>query len=442
MTNKTHETNQQHLTELREAAFRFSSKVRGQAGLILDELIDPDGDPISLLADTEGDAGALSLAVPLETITFETWLLGQIGDAEQFDLDIPSHKEIWMNFGAWIGETLRRRHGGHWLVPNEEHANWRLGFSKILLEIAPFRFAEQLLSNGQGAAQNLLSEIERLRENHEEQLERDNGKAVDRFTLNHYIRMHTIPLGQWFVVDFKEMERMWNTAATKDLVKALKKRKSQMPPENGPMIDQVIEGISKAEQSKPLGTQTQDRGLFEAVVQMLAMKRATAPIAMDIMEKFVMPSMYIGIPEKFPPLDEDDIKALHKGIELFELYVDIVPHKYQADDEGFLGCIPEEDLASPFAGQTKLEVGNGDWVIVNPKRFKSMLLEFDSKRLLGRYDEFVKYIANNDKAPNRRDNGRFLTETVGRALADLKACVVAGSKEGHNLLFRMLPPMP
>jgi hypothetical protein len=33
-----------------------------------------------------------------------------------------------------------------------------------------------------------------------------------------------------------------------------------------------------------------------------------------------------------------------------------------------------------------------------------------------------------------------VTEAVTRALADLRAAVVAASKDGHALLFRMLPP--
>ena len=150
--------------------------------------------------------------------------------------------------------------------------------------------------------------------------------------------------------------------------------------------------------------------------------------------------MHIGIPDKFPPLDDGDLAELRKGGDIYAFFVDVVPHKFQADDEGFLGSIPHEDLSTPYRDRTNLEIGRGDWVIVNPKNFKSMLLEFDSKRLLEKYDEFVKYLRANPKAPRRRDDGRHLAETVARSLADLKASVVSASKDGHSLLFRMLPP--
>ena len=133
------------MSELREGAYRFSSRARGQSDIIIEELIDPDGDTVSSIAEVEGDQGAVSLAQSLEIITFDTWLFGQIGDKDELDLKDENHWEVWFTFGAWIGETIRRRHGGHWLLMGEDPHTWRIGFSKVFLEIAPFVFAEQLI---------------------------------------------------------------------------------------------------------------------------------------------------------------------------------------------------------------------------------------------------------------------------------------------------------
>lgn len=430
------------MVELREGSYRFASRARGQAGLIVEELIDPDGEALRTLADVEGDAGALALAIPLESITFETWLLGQIGDQEELDLELNAHWEFWFNFGAWIGETLRRRHGGHWLIAGDDPHTWRLGFSRILLEITPFGFAEQLLRLGSGSAHRMLSEIERLRMVHEEQRERDDGQDIDRFSAQTYVRMHTIPLGQWMAMDFQQLSRLWSQAAARDLVKEIKKQAKTTNPANLPLLERLVEALEKADPAKPLGQQTGDRALFETIAQVVGMRRATAPVAIDIIEKYVLPAMHIGIPDQFPPLDDDDLASLRNGVEMFGLFVDVVPHKYQADDDGFLGSIPQEDLASPYRDRTRLDVGKGDWVIINPRHFKQMLLEFDTKRLLEKYEEFVQYVRADPKAPRRRDDGRMLAETVARSLADLRACVVASGKDGHSLVFRMLPPPP
>ena len=94
------------MTELREGAYRFSSRARGQSELIIEELIDPEGDTVASLAE-DGDPGALALAQSLELITFDTWLFGQIGDKDALDLKAEEHWEVWFTFGAWIGETMR-----------------------------------------------------------------------------------------------------------------------------------------------------------------------------------------------------------------------------------------------------------------------------------------------------------------------------------------------
>lgn len=431
---------QEAAERLREGAYRFASKLRGQAGVIVEELIDPDGETIATLADVEGEAGALALAMPIDMITFETWLFGQIGDQEDLDLEIGSHRDFWFNFGAWIGETLRRRHGGHWMILGDDPADWRLGFSKIMLELVPFVFAERLLRLTQSVAKNLVSEIERLRVLHVEQREKDGGKDIDRFTAGHYIRMHTMPLGQWMVMDMALLERLWNRAATRDLIKEVKKAGKKVRDGGAGIVDKVVEALGQAEATKPISEQTGDRGLFEAIAQIVGLRRASPPVAMDVLENMVMPALHIGVPDKFPPLDDDDLAKLRQGVEMFALFVDCVPHTFQADDEGFLKCIPHDELKTPYKDRSNLDLAKGDWVIINPSRLKEMVIHYDSKRLLARFDEFVEYVRSNPKAPRRRDDGRFLAETVARALADLRACVVAAAKDEHTLMFRMLPP--
>ncbi len=540
------------MTELREGAYRFSSRARGQSELIIEELIDPEGETVASLAEVEGDQGALALAQSLELITFDTWLFGQIGDKDQLDLKTEDHWEIWFTFGAWIGETIRRRHGGHWLLMGDDPHAWRIGFSKIFLEIAPFVFSEQLLRMGSGATRKMVTEIERIRGLHdvegptamphkipfppgkgevapeahpfvdgvvkfllenphvekvevaghandagdaaanerlaktradevikylvnrrvsskrlvaqayaEEPLADDASDAdkqmgrrvdfavieegerpqlLDRFVAQHYIRLHTVPLGQWMAMDFPLLAQLWNKEPVPKLIEAIKEAGPRLGPSNAQIVEQVVEALSHAKQDQPLATQTGDRALFEAVAQIVSLRHATAPVAIDILERVVMPALHVGIPEQFPPLDEDDLASLHKGIELFAFFVEVNPHKFQADDEGFLGTIPHEQLTTPYSDRNVLEIGKGDWVVINPEHFIPMLQNFDPPKLLDKYDEFVNYVASIPDAPRRRDDGRMLAETAVRALADLKNCVGVAAKNQLALLFRLLPP--
>src|ERR1043165_7392374 len=164
---KAKERFERAMTELREGASRFSAGARGQYELIIEELIDPEGETVQSLAEVEGDQGALALAQSLELITFDTWLFGQIGDKDSLDLKAEEHWEVWFTYGAWIGETMRRRHGGHWILMGDDPHTWRVGFSKIFLEIAPFGFSQQLLRMGPGAPRKMAPNIGRLRSLHD-----------------------------------------------------------------------------------------------------------------------------------------------------------------------------------------------------------------------------------------------------------------------------------
>lgn len=68
------------MNELRDGAYRFANRARTQSELIIEELIDPEGETVESLAEVEGDTGAAALSQSLELITFDTWLFGQIGD--------------------------------------------------------------------------------------------------------------------------------------------------------------------------------------------------------------------------------------------------------------------------------------------------------------------------------------------------------------------------
>jgi hypothetical protein len=293
----------------------------------------------------------------------------------------------------------------------------------------------------------MVTEIERIREQHDEARAKEaevkhskDQEALDRFLPQHYLRLHTVPLGQWMAMDFANVARLWNEAPAKELVAAIRAAGPRLGPQNQTIIERVSEALSRANPEQPVNTQTTDRGLFEAVAQILGLRRATAPLAIDILERVVVPAMHVGMPEGFPPLDEDDLANLRKGIELFVFFVEVVPHQHQADDEGFLGSIPHDQLSTPYADRNTLEIGKGDWVVVNPAYFAPMLKDLDPAKLLDKYDDFVKYVGSQPDAPRRRDDGRMLAETVARALGDLKACVGAALQNKDALLFRLLPP--
>jgi hypothetical protein len=425
--------------KISSAARSFADKLRSQAGVDVRDLLDPEGDAVGSLVDLEGSAGAASLALPIDLITFETWVLGHVGDRDELDLDVGSHRDLWFSFGAWIGDALRHRHGGFWLFPGEDPHTWHFGFSKILLEIAPHAFAEKLLRAGSGLGRRLLAEIERIREQHVTEAEGDGGKPKDRYAPQHYARLHTIPLAQWLVVDSPRSVSLWTKQPARELRAAVTADAKKLPPQNASIIAKIDETLSKLDPDKPAADQNQERGLYEAVAQIVGLRRATAPVAIDILEKVVLPALHMGIPTSFPPLGPDDIENIKKGNDLFAIMVDVVPYAHQAQEGGFLGTFTTEDMSTPYPDRGDLELGRGDWVAVNAARLRPMLERFDPNKLLLSFEKFVEYVSRQPGVPRLADASRALAETSARAILDIKGAVQAAT-DGKVLLFRLLPP--
>jgi hypothetical protein len=430
------------MTELREGSHRFASKMRGETEIDLEELIDPEGDVVANIADVEGDAGAIALAVPVELLTFDTWLFGQIGDKEELDLKDESHWEMWFTFGAWIGETLRRRHGGHWILFGDDPHTWRIGFSKIFLEIAPFVFAEQLLRMGSGAIRKMVTEIEKIREQHDETAEKEPQGSLDRFLPQHYLRLHTVPLGQWMAMDFATVSRLWNEAPTKELIVALREAGPRLGPQNQQIVERVVRGAGprqpgqagqRADQrprpvrggrpdhrAAPRDRADRDRhprarggaGDARRPARGLPAARRGRPRQPAQGHRAVRvllrgraapaPGRRRGLPRQHPP--RAPVDAVRRS-------------QHARDRQGRLGG---DQPAVPGADAQGLRPGG---------------------KLLDKYDDFVKYVGSQPDAPRRRDDGRMLAETAVRRWPSSRQCVgVAASSHNDALLFRLLPP--
>jgi len=417
----------------------FADRARSQAAVDVRELIDPDGESVGSLVDVEGSAGAAALALPIDVITFDSWVLGHIGDRDELDLDVNTHKDVWFGLGAWIGEALRMRHGGFWIFGSDDPRTWRLGFAKILMEIAPHVFSERLLKSGQGMTRRLLSEMERIRTTHEEQAAEEGGKAKDKYAPQHYARLHSVPLAQWLVLDIAKVTGLWGKTPAQGLRETVAVEGKKLPPQNAPILAKLDEALGKLDPEKPALGQATDRGLFEAIAQITGMRRVTAPVAIDVLEKIVLPALHMGVPASFPPLGEDDLENIRKGTDLFAVMVDVVPFAHQAQEGGFLGTFGQEDMATPYPDRQNLELGKGDWVGINPARLRPLFESWNENKLLLAFEKFVTYVGGQPGVPRLGDISRALAETSARAIVDLRAAVQAVG-EGTMLVFRLLPP--
>src|SRR5262249_3174140 len=151
---------------------------------------------------------------------------------------------------------------------------------------------------------------------HEEQAATEGGKAKDKYAPQHYARLHQVPLAQWLALDVARLQKLWAQGPAKDLRVAVAADGKRLPPQNAPILAKIDDTLGKRDGEKPAAAQTNARGLYEAVGQVTALRRATAPIAIDVLEKIVLPALHMGAPTGFPPLGDDDVENVKKGIDL------------------------------------------------------------------------------------------------------------------------------
>jgi len=67
----------------------------------------------------------------------------------------------------------------------------------------------------------------------------ETRELLDRFLAQHYIRLHTVPLGQWMSMDFANLAKLWNEAPCSQLIAELKEKGPRLGRQNPQIVDQV-----------------------------------------------------------------------------------------------------------------------------------------------------------------------------------------------------------
>lgn len=227
------------------------------------------------------------------------------------------------------------------------------------------------------------------------------------------------PVGQWMAMDLGRVTKLWSAEPASALIAAVKEDAPRLGSETAAIVEQVLAAMAKAAPDVPLGTQTSDRGMFEAVAQIVGLRRATSPVSIDLLDRVVLPALQVS--------SATPTSKAGTGVELFEAFVG-TPAKV----EGLLGAIPEAELSAPYTDGKPIAVLAGDWTVVATPGLATRLAGYDQRALIAKYDRFVE-------RSNQRDDDRVLVDLTGRALAELAECVVLAVKHRHTLVFRVLP---
>lgn len=405
---------EEHLERVHRSARAFAVDASRESGVSLDDLT------------VAPDLGTDSIA------RIDTWLASKVPVRDP-------RNDHWFGLGAWLGESLRLRHGGAWTITRDDPRAWRVGFSKVLLTVAPHALIAQVPAAGSVMGRT-LDEIARVDRLHDEARKREGTDILaDRYTARHYEGAHRVWLAQWMVIDMATLRRLWAELPVHELRAALAVQPGGPQADRDSGMDRLNDALAALDGARPAAAQTDDRGLYEAVARSIALRSTTQPLTANIVETLCFPALHIGSPASFPPLDADDLAKLERGADPFVVFIDVVPYERPAFEDGLLGTFARNDLASPYPDDAPVAIGGADWILVDPSRIKPQLDRYAPERLLAAFDRFLAFVRDNHRLSFLERPDRRLAEAVAGALTQLKTCINS-LDSSSALALRLLPP--
>jgi hypothetical protein len=149
----------------------------------------------------------------------------------------------------------------------------------------------------------------------------------------------------------------------------------------------------------------------------------------------VMPLLFVGVPQTFPPLDEEELAAAKQGVNPLFIFLESVPFQFKApEEEGLLGAFPAAGLAMPHPGFKA--TGQLRLVKVPLDAVKEPLSKFDPAKTRDALKRFEAYLREKTGPVQTQGDAEAaqMFEAALLLLGDLKTVV----ESGHDVCVRRL----
>ncbi len=208
----------------------------------------------------------------------------------------------------------------------------------------------------------------------------------------------------------------------RDVKDALGRTQPPLPKEARDQFEgQIVMSLQRLDPSKSLADQVERAPrLVELMAHMVATVGGTGCAPEEFWAEIVLPLLFIGVPQQFPPLDEEELEAYSKGAEPLALFVDVVPHAHKAPEEGLLGAFEMTDIGLPHPSFSK--VGALRLIQINPSRIKGLLEQFDPAKTMDAVKRFAQYLAEKSgkTAHEESPQSKEMLQAAMMLLTDLK----------------------
>ncbi len=346
-----------------------------------------------------------------------------------FKVNEPEHQLVALGLAGAFAGRLAQEHGAFWFPNRESLEGAALGFPDALIMLSPFGAVVEALSS---AKLDRLSDVAK---------EIRTALAQARFSVSamgpvrlspvDYARLFDPGFVQFVSVDANKAKQAYEGTPeqlSRDLKDALGRAK-ELPPEAKQQIEgQILLALERLEPSRPMHEQV-ERGprLVELLAHLYGSTGSTGAAPEELWADLVLPLLYIGAPEKFPPLEPEELEVFKQGVEPLAFFVDVVPYATPAPEEGLLGAVSVEEIELPHPAFER--VGSVRFVRIKTDRLRPLFEKFDEAKVREAVQRFTTYAAGLAKIePPKSPEAAQLLEIALRLLSDLKRLATGGGE--------------
>lgn len=353
-----------------------------------------------------------------------------------FDPSKPEHGGVALGLAAAFGERLAEADQGFWFPNRDAPEAAMVGFPDGILMLSPLGAVMEALAKANlGLLETVAGDVRKALAQARFGVQAGQARRLDAEA---YRQLFDPGMLQFLVLDPKRADTAWEQkpdAVSREVRDALSRVGGKLPADVAKQIEsQITGGMARLDPNQPLSAQLgRAPRLVELVGTLQAATSYTGVAPDDFWEGLAFPLLFIGAPDKFPPLDDEEIEAVKQGVDAFTLFLDVVPYTTQAKDEGFLGAWGPGQVGLPHPAFAQVQ--SPRLLTLERAAIKPLVDAYDPVKTKASLDAWAKYVE--EKTGVKPPEGGPAQQLRDLALALLEDLKRAMETEGQLAVRRM-----
>ncbi len=348
-----------------------------------------------------------------------------------FQPNRPEHQMLALGLAGAFAERMAQEHKAFWFPNRDSPEGATLGFPEAIIMLSPFGAVMDAMAQGKLAlldklANDIRGSLAQVRFNPTATMSLGGG-GQPKLGPADYQRLFDPGFLQFVVLDPAKAKSTFEgkpEVLAREVKDALGRTQPPLPQEARQQFEgQIVMSLQRLEPGKSLADQVERAPrMVELMAHLAATAGGTGCAPEEFWAEIVLPLLFIGVPQQFPPLDDQELEAYKKGVEPLALFVDVVPHTHQAPEEGLLGIFNVQEIGLPHPAFSK--VGSLRLIQINPASIKGLLERFEPQQTEDAVKRFTQYLAEKAGQPAQESpQGKEMMQAAMVLLTDLKRAV-------------------